>query len=247
MTGPEAEVNRMEETNVFYRDPALYDAVQADSDTARTTQDLIERYHPDAVLLADFGCGTGRDLELLAKRYDCVGIDLQPGMVAYAHKVRPSLDIRTGDMRTYRLGHRVDVVTCLGNSLAYVHDSDAVRDVFTTFAVHALPGTLLVICSPVAPILRDEPTRATVETEQTRATVTIQHTWDPATRINTLHRHWAFAAGTEARDVIQRRVLGPQELERFATDAGFEVLGMFDESGGAAPIGPTAYTVARYR
>ncbi|MFD0317823.1 class I SAM-dependent methyltransferase [Streptomyces flavalbus] len=244
MTSPDTEAEPVEATNLLYRDPALYDAVQSDSTGAEMCQTLIERHRPDARTLVDFGCGTGRDLEILAQRFECVGVDLQPGMVDYAHQARPWLDIRTGDMRTVRLGTRMDVVTCVGNSLAYVHDNEEIGRVFATFAAHARPGALLVLCSPVAPIARTEPTTATVDTPTGPATVTVCHTWDLRTQINTTHRHWVFPSGDEARDEIRRRVLFPRELERYAESAGFEVLDMNDgtETG---LTGPTAYTVAR--
>lgn len=237
----------MQATNVFYRDPALYDAMQADSGSAETCQALIEQQRPDATTLVDFGCGTGRDLEILAKRFACIGVDLQAGMVAHARRARPDLDIRTGDMRSYRLGRRVDAVTCLGNSLAYVHDNHAIRDVFATFAAHARPGAVLVLCSPVSPIIRTEATTAHVETPNTQATVTVHYEWELRTQINTMHRHWVFASGDEARDVIRRRILFPRELEHYASPAGFEVVDMVNESGNGTLTGPTAYTVARYR
>ncbi|MCF4138104.1 methyltransferase domain-containing protein [Streptomyces sp. Tue 6430] len=172
-------------------------------------QTLIELHRPDARTLVDFGCGTGRDLEILAKRFECIGVDLQPGLVDYAHQARPGLDIRTGDMRTARLGSRMDVVTCMGNSLAYVHDNNDIGQVFATFAAHARPGALLVLCSPVAPITRTEPTTATVDTPTGSATVTIRHTWDLRAQTNTIHRHWMLPSGDEVRDEIRRRVLFP--------------------------------------
>ncbi|MGW0949652.1 class I SAM-dependent methyltransferase [Streptomyces sp. NPDC002623] len=245
MTSANTEAKDVEATNLLYRDPALYDVVQSDSTSAGMCQTLIELHRPDAQTLIDFGCGTGRDLEILAERYKCIGVDLQPGMVDYAHHARPGLDIRTGDMRTVRLGKRMDVVTCMGNSLAYVHDNKAIGEVFATFAAHARTGALLVLCSPVAPITRTEPTTATVDTPKGTATVTICHTWDLRTQINTMHRHWALPSGDEARDWIRRRVLFPRELERYAEGAGFEVLDMLDGTG-TRLTGPTAYTVARY-
>ncbi|GCB49740.1 trans-aconitate 2-methyltransferase [Streptomyces sp. NL15-2K] len=235
----------MEATNLLYRDPALCDVVQSDSSSAGMCQTLIELHRPDARTLVDFGCGTGRDLEILAKRFECIGVDLQPGIVGYAHQARPGLDIRTGDMRTARLGKRLDVVTCMGNSLAYVHDNEEIGQVFATFAAHAGPGALLVLCSPVAPITRTEPTTATVDTPRGPATVTVRHEWDLRTQINTMHRHWVLPSGDEAQDKIRRRVLFPRELERYANGAGFEVLDMLDGTG-AGLTGSTAYTVARY-
>ncbi|WP_327324919.1 class I SAM-dependent methyltransferase [Streptomyces sp. NBC_01210] len=235
----------MEATNLFYRDPALYDVIQSDSGSAETCQALIERHRPDATTLADFGCGTGRDVEILAKRFECVGVDLQPGLVKYAHRVRSGLDIRVGDMRTTRLRRRVDVVTCLGHSLAYVHDNDDISRVFNTFAAHARPGALLVLCSPVSPVIRPEPTSVVVETPDGPAKVTIGYEWDLRTQINTMHRHWMLASGDEAGDEIRRRVLFPRELERYASGAGFEIVDMVGESG-TGLTGPIAYTVARY-
>ncbi|MCP3822911.1 class I SAM-dependent methyltransferase [Streptomyces sp. A3M-1-3] len=245
MTSPDMEARRMEDTNVFYRDPALYDAVQSDSGSAETCQALIERHRPDASTLVDFGCGTGRDVEILAKHYECVGVDLQPGMVEYARRVRPGLDFRAGDMRRVRLWKRMDAVTCLGNSLAYVHDNDEISKTFGTFAAHARAGALLVICSPVAPVIHTEPTSAEIETPRGPATVTIRYEWDLRTQINTMHRRWVLASGEHAQDEIRRRVLFPRELERYANGEGFEVVDMVDENG-AGLTGSTAYTVARF-
>ncbi|MFK0101630.1 class I SAM-dependent methyltransferase [Streptomyces sp. NPDC091040] len=235
----------MEATNLLYRDPALYDLIQSDSTGAGMCQTLIETYRPDARTLLDFGCGTGRDLEILAKRFECTGLDLQPGMVDYAHQARPELDIRVGDMRTARLQQRTDVMTCMGNSLAYVHDNSEITQVFATFAAHAQRGSLLILCSPVAPITTTEPMTATVDTPSGPATVTIHHEWDLRTQINTMHRHWALPSGDKAQDEIRRRVLFPRELEQYADGVGFEILDMMDSSGGTL-TGPTAYTVARY-
>ncbi|KOG90389.1 class I SAM-dependent methyltransferase [Streptomyces varsoviensis] len=236
----------MEASNLFYRDPALYDAVQEDNSAAATCQALIERHRPRAATLADFGCGTGRDLAILAKRFECVGVDLQPGLVEYAHRIRPALDIRIGDMRTVRLQRCLDAMTCLGNSLAYIHENDDISAVFATFAAHALPGALLVLCSPVSPIIRPEATSATVRTPTGSAQVTISYEWDLRTQINTMHRHWALPSGDDARDTVRRRVLFPRELEHYASSAGFEVLDMLNGPPSATLTGPVAYTVARY-
>ncbi|MFG2882576.1 class I SAM-dependent methyltransferase [Streptomyces sp. NPDC048297] len=245
MTSPNTEAEHVEATNLLYRDPALYDLVQSDSASAGMCQTLIELHRPAARTLVDFGCGTGRDLEILAKSFDCIGVDLQPGLVDHAHQARPELDIRTGDMRTVRLGQRMDVVTCMGNSLAYVHDNEEISQVFATFAAHARPGALLVLCSPIAPITQTDPTTAAVDTPSGPAAVTIRYEWDLRTQINTMHRHWVLPSGEEAQDEIRRRVLFPRELERYAAGAGFEVLDILDGTG-ARLTAPTAYTVARY-
>lgn len=241
------EAERLEASNLFYRDPALYDSVQADSDSASICQALIDRHCPEARTLLDFGCGTGRDLEPMAQRFDCIGIDLQPGLVDYARHTRSELDLRVGDMRTVRLGCTADVLVCLGNSLAYVHENADLRATFQTFAAHAHRHTLLVLCSPVAPIQSPSPQQARVETRLGPATVTISYEWDLRTQINTMRRHWMFDSGEECHDAIRRRVLGPCELELHALLAGFEVFEIVNETGAPPVLGPGAYTVARYQ
>lgn len=241
------EAERLEASNLFYRDPALYDDVQADSDGASICRELIYRHFPQAHTLLDFGCGTGRDLELLAQRFDCIGVDLQPGLVDYACRTHPELDFRVGDMRTVRLGHTADVLVCLGNSLAYVHENADVQAAFQTFAAHAHSDTLLVLCSPVAPIESPSPQQVRVNTRLGAATVTISYQWDLRTQINTMRRHWAFDSGEECHDAIRRRVLGPRELELHALLAGFEVFEIVNEAGAVPVLGPGAYTVARYQ
>jgi hypothetical protein len=129
--------------------------------------------------------------------------------------------------------------------LAYVHDNQEISLVFATFAAHARPGALLVLRSPISPIIRPEAATATVGTPEGPATVTIRHEWDLRTQINTMHRQWVLPSCEEAHDVIRRRVLFPRELESYTSGAGFEIVDMRDETGPGL-TGPIAYTVARY-
>lgn len=73
--------------NFFYRQPELYDQVQADPDhtVARQVEQFVDEHAPHATTLLDFGCGTGRDLEWLAGRSTVGG-----GHPASDGRVRPS-------------------------------------------------------------------------------------------------------------------------------------------------------------
>lgn len=224
---PHNAVPDLAASNLFYRRPELYDQVQADPEhtAARHVERIIAEHAPQARRLLDFGCGTGRDLGYLGTRFRCVGIDAQSSMVDYARRVRPSVDVRLGDMRDFRLGHGVDVVTCLGNSLAYVHEPGDLTAVFTTFAAHARPGTLLVISTQTAPI-RAEPRTHRVETADLHGEVTISYEWDEATRLNTMRREWRMDDGETSVDRIRRRVIIPDELAALFSAAGFEAIGI---------------------
>lgn len=237
------------ETNLAYRRPDLYDTLCADPRSAHLCASLIARYGPPrATTLLDLGCGTGRGLEHLAEAYRCVGVDLQSHLVAYAHRRRPHLDVRVGDMRTFRLGHATDIVVCLGNSLAYLHDNTDVRAAFATFAAHSRPGTVLIVVTTIAPGPVGPPTVGEVDAVHIRAQVSVRHEWDPRTQIATVHRDWNFDDGGAATDQIRRRVLFPRELELYAVTSGFHPLALFtNPNDPEGPLtGSSAHFVARY-
>ncbi|KWX01025.1 hypothetical protein TH66_11150 [Carbonactinospora thermoautotrophica] len=241
----------LEAANIAYRHPELYDQLHADPGhaKARIVEALIDAHGPaGARTLLDVGCGTGHDLEYLAKRFAVVGVDAQPRMVACARRVRPGLDLRVGDMRDLRLDRTFDTITCLGFTLAYLHTTPELRSAFATFAAHAHPGTLLVLQTPVAPVPPGPPRTARVEVAGRPARVTTSYTWDLRTQTTTLHRRWEFDDGETATDLIRRRVIFPRELELHLNLAGFELLDVFDDPADRSKVltGPAAYTTARY-
>ncbi|UMP07073.1 trans-aconitate 2-methyltransferase [Amycolatopsis sp. EV170708-02-1] len=235
--------------NTAYRRPDLYDALTRDSTTATTCQHLIDQHGtaPSASIL-DLGCGTARDLAQLATSHHCVGVDLQPALIDHARQRYPDLELHVGDIRTVRLNRTFDVITCLGNTLAYLHRNNDIQAAFTTFAAHAHPGTLLIIVTQIAPTTTTTPTRSRVDAAGLHADVTTEHSWDARTQISTVHRTWQLDNGTTEHDLLHRRVLFPRELELYATLAGFTPQALFtnaqDRTG---PLtGSTAHFVAKY-
>ena len=235
--------------SLLYRRPDLYDNLRTDPThtTAQLCRELIATHgQGDAKTVLDLGCGTGSDLAGLAEWFTCVGVDVQPQMVAYANQTRPHLDIRVGDIRTFRLNYTVDAVLCLGNALAYLYTDHDIQAAFTTFAAHARPRSLLILCTQIAPVETDGPATQRMNAGHLQADVAIRYEWDARTRINTLHRHWRLDDGTEHHDAIQRRVLRPRELERHAQVVGYEPLELFsDPQDRAAPLTSTSWLVAR--
>lgn len=234
--------------NYYYRHPGCYDRLgSGDHTTANQVEQLIDTHGPaGARTLLDLGCGTAHHLEFFARRFDCVGVDLQPGMVDYAQRVRPQLDVRVGDLRTIHLGHTVDAITCLGNALSYLHTNTELHQAFATFAAHARPGTVLILVTPVAPSQLGEP--VTFRSDSMAADVTVSHDWDLRHQIATMHRRWAFDDGTEAHDHIRRRVLFPRELELHLTLSGFDLIDLADDptDPDSDLTGTAPYITARY-
>ncbi len=234
-------------SNYFYRHPECYDRLGSGEHTTAThVEQLIDTHAPGARTLLDLGCGTAHHLERFARRFTCVGVDIQPGMIDHARRVRPQLDVRVGDLRTVRLGHIADAITCLGNALSYLHTNAELRQAFATFAAHTHPGTVLILVTPLAPPQTGEP--VTFRNDEMAAEATVSYDWDPKSQITTMHRRWAFDGGTEAHDRIRRRVIFPRELELYLTLSGFQPLDITDDpaSPGHDLTGPEPYTTARY-
>ena len=101
--------------------------------------------------LLDVACGTGRHLELLRDRFQVEGVDLDPEMLAMARERLPGVELTQGDFRSFDLGRRYDVVTCLFSSIGYARDVAELRQAITTMARHLEPGGLLVVEPFIAP------------------------------------------------------------------------------------------------
>jgi SAM-dependent methyltransferase len=66
---------------------------------------------PPGAHVLDAGCGTGRVAIRLAELgYDCVGVDLDPAMLAEARRAAPALAWVPADLASLALDRRFDLV-----------------------------------------------------------------------------------------------------------------------------------------
>jgi SAM-dependent methyltransferase len=93
----------------------------------------------------DVACGTGRHLEWLRPRYEVTGVDLSRPMLREAHRRLSGVRLVAGDMRTFDLRERFDVVSCLFSSIGYLRSEADLRQAFRTFARHLVPGGVVVV------------------------------------------------------------------------------------------------------
>ena len=110
-----------------------YDRIYQDKDYAGEAARLLalaRRYlgRPPRTLL-DVACGTGRHLEYFGRRVAVAGVDASPAMLAVARKrLGPGIRLQRGDMRTFRLRGRFDVIVCLFSAIGYLRrHNDRVR------------------------------------------------------------------------------------------------------------------------
>jgi ubiquinone/menaquinone biosynthesis C-methylase UbiE len=105
---------------------------------------LTEQGHPDGRLL-DVACGTGAHLLHLHEHYQVEGLDLDRGMLDVARRRLPEVRFDEGDMRTFDLGRRFDVVTCLFSAIGYMLTTDDLDRAVANMARHLEAGGVLAI------------------------------------------------------------------------------------------------------
>lgn len=133
-----------EETAGVY--DAFYDALEKDYEwEARRVLRLSRAVCPKPRTLLDVACGTGRHLDVFRRKLDCVGVDLDPAMLAVAATRCPDVRFVAGDMVDFDLGQRFDIVTCLFSSIGYVRTVPRLRRAVRTMARHVSPGGVLAV------------------------------------------------------------------------------------------------------
>lgn len=220
------EPTNLAETNIVYRRPDLYDELTREDDQADAVARVVAELGASVATVLDLGCGTGRDVAIFQTRYGWpgVGVDIQPQMIDYARATHPELDLRVGDLRDLHLEAGFDLITCLGNGLAYLHTDRELASAAATVSEHANPGAVLVINTLTTPPPKASDSSCRVQAGGVRATVTINSRWHPDIRMHVTFRAWEFDDGGSAVDRLVRRVIARDELDAILTAAGWESL-----------------------
>jgi hypothetical protein len=134
----------------YERTARAYDLVERTrkdyEDEARQVESLVRRYLPSAGSLLDVASGTGGHLAPLAGRFEAVaGIELSETMIEESRRSHPGIDVRQGDMRTFRCDRRFDAVVCLFSSVGYMTTPEDLTLAVANMAAHLSdPGVLVI-------------------------------------------------------------------------------------------------------
>jgi SAM-dependent methyltransferase len=123
---------------------ARFDRLTATGAHMHGEADLVAHLVTPGSSVLDAGCGTGRvAIELAARGYDCVGVDVSASMLAVASERAPALDWRCEDLALLDLGRVFDVVLAAGNVIPLLA-AGTEAEVVRRLAAHVEPGGLLV-------------------------------------------------------------------------------------------------------
>ena len=133
---------------MFTKSARFYDALYSWKNypaEAHYIKEIVGRRAPHAFSLLDVACGTGAHLEHLVDSFQASGLDLDPELLAIARARVPSADLHLGDMTSFDLGRRFDVVTCMFSSIGYVRSVDRLAQAAEALARHIEPRGLLIL------------------------------------------------------------------------------------------------------
>ncbi len=136
-------------------------------------------------------------------------------------------------MRSVRLGRTFDAILCMGSALMYALTNEAVAQTLATFAVHAHPGTLLILdINNAASYLGgggfQTEREFVVDTPLFKARGVARHSFDRRRQLLIRRRTWTIPGQPPMEDYCEYRLFLPSELEQLLAGTGFRVMGMFD-------------------
>ena len=113
---------------------------------AKILRQLIGRYkRSQGNALLDVGCGTGKHIQLLKRDFECVGIDVNEGMLTQARRNVEGVEFVQGDMVGFSLGRKFDVILCLFSSIGYLRTTTSLAKTLRNFGAHLRTGGVVII------------------------------------------------------------------------------------------------------
>lgn len=108
-------------------------------------EEIIQKLNPKAKSVLEIACGTGNILEPLSNRYEVSGLDLSPKMLDIAREKLPGVHFYLGDMTSFELGKKFDVILCIFDSINHVLDFDQWESTFDRVKAHLNEGGVFIV------------------------------------------------------------------------------------------------------
>ncbi len=226
---------------------AFYDALTEDVDYAAWADYLLaafSRHGGGADTVLDLCCGSGSlSLELAGRGCEVIGVDSSADMLAVAREkaADEGTDILflCQDARQLDLYGTVDGAVCMLDSLSHILHTEDLREIFRRLGLFIAPDGLLIfdVNTPYkhAHVLGDN----AFVFEREEFVCTWRNRYLPATHEVEMALDFFLEEeeGTYTRytDLVRERAYSLQTWKNLLTEAGFDLLGVYDERRFTAP------------
>jgi SAM-dependent methyltransferase len=123
----------------------FYDRLMSDSSLrSKQVMRCIERYDPTASSLLELGCGTGAVLYGLSAVGSLAGMDISPNMLDLARARLPGAEFIQGDISSFDLGRRFNVIVCTYDVLNHLAEFNRWVSCFACAGKHLTAGGLFI-------------------------------------------------------------------------------------------------------
>ena len=133
----------------MFKTARYYNKIYAHKDYRGEVRRLIEFINEcgpaSGKSLLDVACGTGLHIQYLKEHFYVEGLDICEELLEVARESNPDVAFHQGDMMSFDLGKKFDVVTCLFSSIGYAKRLEGLRLALRSMISHLLPNGLLII------------------------------------------------------------------------------------------------------
>ena len=201
--------------------------------TRRAFEKLIRRYGITFRTAADIGCGTGLFARYLNRSWNVpvIGVDTSPDRLRIA--ARNCRGVRVcllrHDIRTLRLPHPVDLITCNFDTLNHLVKDGDLTGTFRSVQTNLNAGghfifDMLLQCGPPGKVRRYG-----VRYQTAQRQVTQHMRWDPTSRqVSILVSIRSRSMPRRILEAYRERAYSPEEIGKALLEAGFVIRGIHD-------------------
>lgn len=123
----------------------FYDRLMSDSSLrSKQVMRCIEKYSPTASSLLELGCGTGAVLHGLSAVTSLAGMDISSNMLDIARTRLPGVEFIHGDISSFDLERKFDVIVCTYDVLNHLAEFDRWISCFACTGKHLVEGGLFI-------------------------------------------------------------------------------------------------------
>ncbi len=112
---------------------------------AEKVKSLIKKHSPEAKTILDIGCGTHEHVKYLKQIFSVDGLDINSDFLSLAREKNPEGNYTQGDMKTFSLDKKYDVVMSLFSSIGYMKSLEDLNSAFLCMAEHTEKGGTVII------------------------------------------------------------------------------------------------------